>query len=241
MNESRSMTTSSRPHPRHAIRKRLPRLVFGCTAALLCAGSVLLCPGKEQGGDNERILWHEDFRGVPLGPGPALYHDGKGEILEEDGRRFYRFPGGFMGGFDYFGAQHWRDYEMRFKLRPQGHFSLWAVAKARGWRTDTDYLWYYVQISNRHIRPYAHGLPAGTEPPDAPATPIDPPLASNVWYDVTIRCQDGDRLYVEVAGKNRAPVTWDHKVLPGGGGANLHGNGVFDLANIVVEECPTGL
>ena len=194
---------------------------------LLLGGVVLAAP---------TVIWEENFERFNAGDKPGLYHAGKGLVLSEGPLKFYRFPGGFMGGFDYFGAKHWKDYDLKFKLRPQGNFTLYLITKSGGWRGDTPYMWYYLPITLTAISPYAHQLPASVTN-TIPAAAINPPLATNVWYtfavgvtasNITIRAQG--------PGEAEARLLWDHAVLPGGGGIDFHGTPPFDLADIVVTE-----
>lgn len=182
------------------------------------------------------VIWQENFSRYADGANPGRYHDGKGVVLSEGEQKFYRYPGGFMGGFDYYGAPHWERYDVRFKLRPQGNFTLYFVAKSKGWRGDLPYTWYYLRVTPNGVSPYAHGLPAEVTN-TVPSTVIEPPLATNVWYtfdiavapsNITIRAQGAD--------EQEPRLLWDHAVLPGGGGIDFHGTPPFDLADILVIE-----
>jgi len=185
------------------------------------------------------VIWREDFARYADGAKPGRYHGGKGLVLSEGGQKFYRFPGGFMGGFDYFGARHWNCYDVQFKLRPQGNFTLYMVAKSGGWRGDVSYMWYYLTITRERVSPYAHGLAAGVTN-NLPPAAITPPLATNVWYafDVSVAASN---IAIRAQGPDdQAPrLLWEHAVLPGGGGIDFHGLGAFDLADIVVTEAAT--
>jgi hypothetical protein len=185
---------------------------------------------------SDRIIWSENFSSYEVGSHPGCYHGGKGEIGEDSGKHYYRHPGGFMGGFDYFGARHWRNYELRFSLRPLGRFTAYVVVKSNGWRDKYSYMWYYIPISNDRVAPYAHGLSNFEE--KLPAEKIDPPLEANRWYNFTIRVADS-RIQVALVEAGGKRMLWDNKVLPGGGGVDFHGIGSgFDLADMVVEEVP---
>lgn len=182
------------------------------------------------------VIFREDFSRYADGDQPGRYHDGKGVILSEGAQKFYRFPGGFMGGFDYFGAKHWERYDVHFKLRPQGRFTLFLVVKSGGWRGEVPFMWHYLTITPDRVAPYAHGIPEGVTN-TVPSVAIDPPLTTNVWYtfdvavapsNVTIRAQG--------ANEQESRLLWDHAVLPGGGGINFHGTPPFDLADIIVTE-----
>jgi hypothetical protein len=182
------------------------------------------------------VIWREDFARYADGAHPGRYHDGKGVVLSEGAQKFYRFPGGFMGGFDYFGARHWNRCDVRFKLRPQGNFTLYLVAKSGGWRGAVPYSWYYLTISPDRVAPAAHGLPAEVTN-HVPAVAIEPPLATNVWYAFDVAVAPSN-IAIRVQGPDeQAPrLLWDHAVLPGGGGIDFHGTPPFDLAEIVVTE-----
>lgn len=182
------------------------------------------------------VIWREDFSRYAEGAHPRRYHEGIGTVHAEGALKYYRFPGGFMGGFDYFGANRWNRYDLRFKLRPQGRFTLYLVAKSGGWRGDVPYLWYYLTITPDRVAPYAHGLPA-TVTNTVSSAVIDPPLATNVWYAFDIAVAPSN-IAIRVQGPDEAAprVLWDHAVLPGGGGIDFHGTPPFDLAEVVVTE-----
>lgn len=182
------------------------------------------------------VLWREDFSRYADGEQPGRYHDGKGVVLSEDGQKFYRYPGGFMGGFDYFGARYWERYDVQFKLRPQGNFTLYFVAKSKGWRGEVPYMWHYLTITPNHVAPYAHGIPEGVTN-TLPAAVIEPPLATNVWYTFDIAVA-ASNVTIRARGEqdSESRLLWDHAVLPGGGGIDFHGTPPFDLADIVVME-----
>jgi hypothetical protein len=199
----------------------------------LLLGMLLLCSMSVA---DSTVIWRENFARYAAGDCPGRYHNGKGVVLGGGAQKFYRFPGGFMGGFNYFGARHWNRYDLRFKLRPQGRFTLYLVAKSGGWRGATPYQWYYLTITPDRVAPYAHGLPA-TVTNTVPSSVIAPPLQTNVWYtfdvavapsNITIRAQG--------AHDGKARLLWEHAVLPGGGGIDFHGTPPFDLAEIVVTE-----
>ena len=182
------------------------------------------------------VIWREDFARYADGAKPGRYHGGKGLVLSEGGQKFYRFPGGFMGGFDYFGARHWNRYDVHFKLRPQGNFTLYMVAKSGGWRGAVPYSWYYLTISPKGVAPTAHGLPAVVTNL-VPSAAIEPPLATNVWYAFDVAVAPSN-IAIRVQGPDEpAPrLLWDQAVLPGGGGIDFHGTPPFDLDEIVVTE-----
>jgi len=183
----------------------------------------------------DKILWKEDFSRFPDGFRPGCYHNGKGEVGVEDGRHYYRFPGGFMlgGGWNYFGARNWRNYILRFQLRPRGRFTLFLVVKREGWREKFSYIWYYVTISSNQVTVNAHNLTGTKE--SLPAEKIEPALEENRWYDFQIQVTENRIQVYLMREKEKTPV-WDNEVLPGGGGIDFHGIGSFDLAGIEVEE-----
>ena len=182
------------------------------------------------------IIWQEDFARYADGEHPAAYHNGTGVVLSEGAQKFYRCPSGLMGGFEYFGSRHWERYDLRFKLRFQERATLYLVVKSGGWRGESPYTWYYVTINANSVAPVASGLPAEV-PHTVPATVIDPPLATNVWYtfDVAVAASN---VTVRAQGPNEpeSRLLWDHAVLPGGGGINFHGIPSYDLAEIIVTE-----
>ncbi|HOJ39300.1 MAG TPA: hypothetical protein PK644_02395, partial [bacterium] len=163
------------------------------------------------------------------------YHDGKGEVLVEDGRHFYRFPGGFMlgNGWNYYGSRHWRNYLLRFQLRFSEMASLYLVVKREGWRQQFKYLWYYVTITPGQVTVKAHNLTGTTE--ELPPARIEPVLKTNQWYDFEVKVTE-KRIEVSLAEGRDRRVLWDHEVLPGGGGIDFHGSKGLDLASIEVEE-----
>lgn len=182
------------------------------------------------------VIWQENFAGYADGEHPASYHGGKGVVLSDGAQKFYRAPSDMMGGFEYFGSRQWERYDVQFKLRFQVPSTLYLVAKSGGWRGEVPYLWYYITISANSVAPMAVGIPAGVTN-TLPATVIDPPLATNVWYTFDIAVA-ASNVTVRAKGPNdqESRLLWDHAVLPGGGGIDFHGIPSYDLADIVVTE-----
>ncbi|MCM8768317.1 MAG: hypothetical protein NC911_01325 [Candidatus Omnitrophica bacterium] len=184
---------------------------------------------------SDRILWQENFSRFPAGFRPGCYHDGKGEVLVENGKHFYRFPGGFMlgSGWNYYGASHWKNYVLRFQLRFTSKASLYLVVKRGGWREKFNYLWYYVTITPAQVSVNAHNLTDTKE--DLPPRKIEPVLETGRWYDFEIKVTARNIQVCVLDGKEKR-ILWNQEVLAGGGGIDFHGSVGFDLTNIEVEE-----
>lgn len=188
--------------------------------------------------DRGNLLWREDFGRYAVGSKPARYGVGRGEVLADaDGRKFFRVSGGVMGGFDYFGAKQWRDYDLAFKLRFADKFHLYLSVKSWGRRYGSNYDWYYLRFSPDAIAPNAHNLQEGATDPTE-RVKIEPPLACDLWHEVLVGVTLSNvTVTVSSPGEEAPQLLFDQAVLPGTGGIDFRfTGGVVDLADMAVYE-----